>query len=85
MAGFCKSADLEEIQSHDFALTPGRYVGAEEVEDDGEEHDHDGLASGATPAKAMSHVNDDNDAEEEQVEEEACDGEGDRGLGREEL
>ncbi len=34
--GFCKSATLEEIQSHDCVLTPGRYVGAEEVEDDGE-------------------------------------------------
>jgi type I restriction enzyme M protein len=27
---------LEEIRSHDFVLTPGRYVGAAEVEDDGE-------------------------------------------------
>jgi type I restriction enzyme M protein len=36
VAGFCKAATLAEIQSHDFVLTPGRYVGAEEVEDDGE-------------------------------------------------
>jgi type I restriction enzyme M protein len=36
VAGFCKSATLEEIAGHDFVLTPGRYVGAEEVEDDGE-------------------------------------------------
>ncbi|MBT9555750.1 MAG: SAM-dependent DNA methyltransferase [Myxococcales bacterium] len=36
VAGFCKSSTLEEIQGHDFVLTPGRYVGAEEVEDDGE-------------------------------------------------
>jgi type I restriction enzyme M protein len=33
--GYCKSATLEEIQKHDFVLTPGRYVGAAPVEDDG--------------------------------------------------
>jgi len=33
--GFCKSATLKEIQSHGHVLTPGRYVGAEEIEDDG--------------------------------------------------
>jgi type I restriction enzyme M protein len=34
--GFCKAARLDEIRGHDFVLTPGRYVGAEEAEDDGE-------------------------------------------------
>ena len=34
--GFCKSASLDEIKGHGFVLTPGRYVGAEEVEEDGE-------------------------------------------------
>ncbi|MDF1500851.1 MAG: class I SAM-dependent DNA methyltransferase [Anaerolineales bacterium] len=34
--GFCKSASLEEIGKHGFVLTPGRYVGIEEQEDDGE-------------------------------------------------
>lgn len=34
-AGFCKSASLEEITKHDFVLTPGRYVGAADEEDDG--------------------------------------------------
>lgn len=31
--GFCYSATLEEIREHDFALTPGRYVGATKVEE----------------------------------------------------
>ena len=34
--GFCKSAKLEEIRTHGHVLTPGRYVGAADVEDDGE-------------------------------------------------
>jgi len=34
--GFCKSASLQEIRKHGHVLTPGRYVGAEAVEDDGE-------------------------------------------------
>ncbi|MEE4312971.1 MAG: class I SAM-dependent DNA methyltransferase [Desulfofustis sp.] len=33
--GFCKSAEKEEIEKHGFVLTPGRYVGAEALEDDG--------------------------------------------------
>ena len=34
--GFCKGATREEIEKHGHVLTPGRYVGAEEIEDDGE-------------------------------------------------
>lgn len=34
--GFCFSAELKDIQKHDYVLTPGRYVGAVEQEDDGE-------------------------------------------------
>ena len=34
--GFCKSAKTAEIAEHGYVLTPGRYVGAEEVEDDAE-------------------------------------------------
>jgi type I restriction enzyme M protein len=36
VAGFCKSATLAEIAAHGHVLTPGRYVGAEDVADDGE-------------------------------------------------
>ena len=34
--GFCKSAPLDEVRRHGHVLTPGRYVGAEPQEDDGE-------------------------------------------------
>ena len=34
-AGLCKSVTLEEIKSHDYVLTPGRYVGIAEIKDDG--------------------------------------------------
>ena len=34
--GFCAVANLQKIEKQDFILTPGRYVGIEEQEDDGE-------------------------------------------------
>src|SRR5690606_1313817 len=34
--GFCKATQLDGIRKHGHVLTPGRYVGAEAVEDDGE-------------------------------------------------
>jgi len=34
--GFCRAVNVTEIHEHGFVLTPGRYVGAEEVEDDDE-------------------------------------------------
>ena len=33
--GFCKSANIEDIEKHGFVLTPGRYVGITHQEDDG--------------------------------------------------
>jgi type I restriction enzyme M protein len=33
---FVSSATTDEIAQHGYALTPGRYVGAEEIEDEGE-------------------------------------------------
>jgi type I restriction enzyme M protein len=33
--GFCKEATIDEIESHNFVLTPGRYVGIPDEEDDG--------------------------------------------------
>ena len=36
VAGFCKSATKQDIESHGHVLTPGRYVGAEEIAGDGE-------------------------------------------------
>ncbi len=35
IAGYCKAASLEEIAKNDYVLTPGRYVGMPEEEDDG--------------------------------------------------
>ena len=35
VAGFCKVATIDEIKENNYVLTPGRYVGVEEQEDDG--------------------------------------------------
>jgi type I restriction enzyme M protein len=37
--GFCQAAKLDEIRKHGHVLSPGRYVGAETAEDDGEPFD----------------------------------------------
>ena len=36
VTGYCKAAKLDDIRKHGHVLTPGRYVGAEAKEDDGE-------------------------------------------------
>jgi len=36
VAGFCKSASMDDIAKHGYVLTPGRYVGAADLEDDSE-------------------------------------------------
>lgn len=37
--GFCKSVSLDQIRTHEYILTPGRFVGLEEIEDDNEPFD----------------------------------------------
>ena len=36
IAGYCKAVKIKDIEKNNFVLTPGRYVGTEEIEDDGE-------------------------------------------------
>ncbi|MET7709892.1 class I SAM-dependent DNA methyltransferase [Micromonospora sp. NPDC005413] len=42
--GLCKSATVDEIREHDFILTPGRYVGAAEVDTTGDEPTEERIA-----------------------------------------
>jgi type I restriction enzyme M protein len=51
--GFCKAAKAEEIAKHGYVLTPGRYVGAEAIEDDGEPFDEKMKRLTATLFKQM--------------------------------
>ena len=37
--GFCKAAKLEEVREHEYILTPGRYVGIEDIAEDSEPFD----------------------------------------------
>lgn len=54
--GFCKTTKLEDIRAHSHVLTPGRYVGAETVEDDGESFDAKMQQLSATLREQMKHA-----------------------------
>ncbi|RMF57159.1 MAG: SAM-dependent DNA methyltransferase [Calditrichaeota bacterium] len=56
--GFCKAATLKDIRAHGHVLTPGRYVGAEEVEDDGEPFEEKMAALSAELYKQMKEAQD---------------------------
>ena len=55
--GFCAVADTSEIEKQDYILTPGRYVGIEEQEEDDEPFDEkmDRLTSELSDMFAKSH------------------------------
>jgi type I restriction enzyme M protein len=55
--GFCKSAELKDIRAHGYVLTPGRYVGAEAVEDDGEPFEEKMRRLSATLRDQMAEAN----------------------------
>ena len=57
ISGFCKATKIEEVQEHDYVLTPGRYVGAEEIEDDGISFDEKMKELTQTLAKQMKQSN----------------------------
>ena len=56
--GFCAVVSTEEIAKQDYILTPGRYVGIEEQEEDGEpfEEKMDRLTSELSELFAKSHA-----------------------------
>jgi type I restriction enzyme M protein len=62
VTGFCKSASLDEIRKHGHVLTPGRYVGAADAEEDEEafedkmEHLLDRLREQQVEANRLDHI-----------------------------
>ena len=53
--GFCKAATLEEVRGHNHVLTPGRYVGAADLDDDAVSFSDRFAALRATLSVQMSH------------------------------
>ncbi|WP_225009721.1 class I SAM-dependent DNA methyltransferase [Novosphingobium percolationis] len=60
--GFCRSATLDEVRGHGHVLTPGRYVGAADLEDDGISFEErfgalrDKLSKQFSTSRALEHV-----------------------------
>ncbi|GAP71417.1 site-specific DNA-methyltransferase [Candidatus Symbiothrix dinenymphae] len=56
-AGFCKSANIQEIRKNNYVLTPGRYIDFKEAEDDGQTFDEKMQQLTATLKEQMQKAN----------------------------
>lgn len=57
IAGFCKSANLQDIRKNNYILTPGRYIDFKETEDDGIPFDEKMQTLTATLSEQMQKAN----------------------------
>ncbi len=57
IAGFCKSADIQDIRKNNYILTPGRYIDFKETEDDGIPFDEKMQSLTATLSEQMQKAN----------------------------
>lgn len=57
IAGFCKSANIQDIRKNNYILTPGRYIDFKEVEDDGQAFDEKMQQLTATLSEQMQKAN----------------------------
>ncbi len=57
IAGFCKSANIQDIRKNNYILTPGRYIDFKEVEHDGIEFDEKMQKLTATLSEQMQKAN----------------------------
>ena len=57
IAGFCKSANIQDIRKNNYILTPGRYIDFKETEDDGIPFDEKMQSLTATLSKQMQKAN----------------------------